>query len=223
MLVNPTNAGSDLLLALAVSKPKAAPGKSPSIGNPLFAGLGVSLAPGVSDALLRIAEIVNGRAAAQKAAAIDSVDPGGYVRSRLMSLDELPAGHADRLKAFGADGAVRRVAPEISQAEFENLVMDFVADSYSRFEGFDEAIANGTLTIRKARDVPELGFETVLYDMYKDGNHFGGAGWSAVDSEARLEARKNGIMHALGSINGHDYVVTWAMPWEAHNAWLGTL
>lgn len=145
------------------------------------------LSAGVFDALTRISETA--RAAAR--------------------LADLPSDHADKLKSFGADTALRAAKPVMDDAQFQSTVMSYIQESWSGLEGFDEALANGTVKIERAADVAGLGYETIQYDMFKNGSQIGSAGWDTIDRSFYDAQTAKGVRQGLGSINGQDYYVTW--------------
>lgn len=185
--LSPT-AATALKLISAVTGNNATAAKTVPTVNPISAR---SLSPSVSDALLKIGEIVNDQTP--------------------KALADLPAIHAAKLRALGADAAVRVTPSPVSDDEFSAMVLAHGKQHWSDLEGFSEALANGTLKIQRASDVPELGLGHVQYDLYKDGNQFGGAGFGSGDfnKSLYLEIQAQGIRQATGSINGHDFYVTW--------------
>lgn len=91
------------------------------------------------------------------------------------------------------------------------MVLAHGKENWTGLDGFSEALANGTLKIQRASDVPELGLGHVRYDLYRDGNMIGGTGFGAgtFNRSLYLEIQAQGIRQATGSINGHDFYVTW--------------
>jgi len=144
------------------------------------------LGPGVSDALSRIGQTTVGT-----------------------RLDDLPSDHAARLRAYGVDTAIRVPKPSVSDEEFQSRVMSEIEESWAGLDGFSEALANGTVKINRASDVPELGYETIQYDIYKDGHIFGGTGWSTFNRSYYDAQVAAGVRQGVGSIDGLDYYVTW--------------
>lgn len=136
---------------------------------------------------------------------------------------QLPADKVKWLKSFGADAWVVNEKPQISDAEFQKLILDNMLKSGSaKLTGFSEALENGSLKIQRASEVPEIGYKSYNVTLYKGGQQFGGAGFDTANTKYLMELRKSGTFAALGTINGNDYVVTWAMPWEADNFLLRT-
>jgi len=203
---------SSALAALKAIKPLGATKDpaTPMPSHPSDPTTKVRLSPRVSDALLKIGQIVTGQKASEVAALVGTND-GGYSYSRMMDLSELPDADARKLRGMGADAAVRIDATPISQDAFEKLVLSQIGESYKSKEGFSEALANGTLKIQKAESVPELGLGSVRYNLYKDGSMIGGAGWGAdtFNKDLYMQRHAEGINQATGSINGHSWYVTW--------------
>ncbi|PSJ56234.1 hypothetical protein C7I85_24960 [Mesorhizobium soli] len=133
------------------------------------------------------------------------------MRGPLTKLTDLPAADAEKLRALGADAAVKVTAPDISDDAFRAMMLEYGKQHWTGLEGFSEALANGTLKIQRASDVPELGLSHVQYDLYKDGNMVGGAffGSGNFNKDLYLQIQAQGIRQATGSINGYDYYVTW--------------
>lgn len=179
------------------AKPKAAAALDPISAR--------SLSPSVSDALLKIAEILNG----QKSAVPTTND--GYLRGPLTKLSDLPASDARKLRGLGADAAVEVTAPPISDGAFRALVFEFGKGLWTGLAGFNDALANGTLRIQRASEVPELGLGHVRYDFYNNGNMIGGGGWGkdGFNKDLYLQIQAQGVRQATGSIDGYDYYVTW--------------
>jgi hypothetical protein len=124
-------------------------------------------------------------------------------------LADLPPEHADKLKSFGADTAIRTAKPVMNDAEFQSTVMSHISESWTGLEGFDAALANGTVKIARAADVAGLGYETIQYDMFKNGSQIGSAGWDTIDRSFYDAQTAKGVRQGIGSINGQDYYVTW--------------
>ncbi|MBN9234557.1 MULTISPECIES: hypothetical protein [Phyllobacteriaceae] len=166
-----------------------------------------SLSPTVSDALLKIQQLVSG-----------SAQESGNLAKAIVSAEK-----AKWLQSLGADSWVVKDQPQLGDAELREQVMANAAQNgTARLAGFSEALANGTLKIQRASEIPELGYRTVQVDLYSGGNKIGGAGYSEFNKDYWLAQRQAGTFLGLGSINGTDYVMSWAMPWEADNASLGT-
>lgn len=151
------------------------------------AGIRPRLSAGVFDALTKIADTA--RAAAK--------------------LSDLPSDHAEKLKSFGADSGQRVAKPVMSDRDFQSAVLLHITESWSGLEGFDAALANGTVKIERAADVAGLGYETIQYDMFKGGDRIGSAGWDTIDRGFYDAQAAKGVRQGLGSLNGQDYYVTW--------------
>ncbi|TPI34613.1 hypothetical protein FJW08_03265 [Mesorhizobium sp. B3-2-1] len=198
------------VLSLISAKQSHATGAKTAPGlNPLSAR---SMSPAVSDAILRIQDLVKG----QQATKPQSSDGGmvGYSQGRITKISDLPAAHAEKVKALGADAVVQMKAPQISDEAFQAMMLEHSKANFADLPGFNEAAANGTLKIQRASDVPELGLGSVQYTLYKDGQMIGGAGFSAgtFNKSLYLDIQSQGVRQATGSINGQDYYVTWADP-----------
>lgn len=142
--------------------------------------------------------------------------PAALVRQEVARSTGMPADKVVWLESFGADTWVLRDPMAMDEAEFKRQVLDsLVKSGTAKLEGFAEARDNGTLTIHHASEMPELGYKSFQVTLYKDGAVVGGAGFSTTNAEHRLELRRSGIFAATGAVEGNDYVVTWAMPWEA--------
>ncbi|MHC2622923.1 hypothetical protein ACVIW2_004955 [Bradyrhizobium huanghuaihaiense] len=214
--INSVGATALTILKAANAQTVAEPEASPINVIPHVNAVSSRLAPGVSDALLKIDALVNGKAAAAKGgssaggAVTLSRAREGLVESRMMKLSELPADQAQYLARFGADAAVRVDGVELSQADFEQTVLQFGMESWKDLPGFNDALANGTLKIQRASDVPEIGYESFDYDIYSGGNLLGGVGWGGINNKKLyFEIQAQGIRQAFGSIHGQEFYVTW--------------
>ena len=209
--INSFGATALTVLKAASAQMAAEPEASPVSVIPHVNALSSRLAPGVADALLKINALVNGKIAAANGAgsAGGVIAREGYVESPMMKLSELPRDQAEYLKRFGADAAVRIEGVELSDADFEQTILQFGMESWKDLPGFNDALANGTLKIQRASDVPEL-YESFQYDLYSGGNYFGGVGWGGINNKKLyLEIQAQGIRQALGSIRGQEFYVTW--------------
>lgn len=226
--INPVGATALTILKAANAQAAATPETGAVSIIPHVNALSSRLAPGVSDALLKIDELINGKAAAAKggSAAGETLSATrarlGYVESPMTKLSDLPADQAQYLKGFGADAVVRIEGGYLSDAAFKQMVLQYAMGegNWSSLPGFSEALANGTLKIQRASDVPELGYKSNLYDLYSGGNLIGGVsfGSSTFNKKLYLEIQAQGIRQATGSINGQDYYVTWSDPSLAKSA-----
>lgn len=147
---------------------------------------GIRFSPSVSDAIMKIGQII------------------GAAR-----LADLPAEHAQRLEALGADAAERVAKPVVSDAEFQSMVFSSIKDSWKGLEGFSEALASGSVKIQRASDVKGLGYESVQYNLFRDGSQFGHAGWDTINRSYYDAVAATGVHQGIGSVNGLDYYVTW--------------
>jgi hypothetical protein len=217
--INSVGATALTILKAANVQTAAEPESSPASVIPHVNALSSRLAPRVSDALLKIDALINGKDVlvnAKTAAANAGNSAGGviaregFVASPMMKLSELPKDQAEYLKRFGADAAVRIEGVELSDADFERTVLQFGMESWKDLPGFNDALANGTLKIQRASDVPEIGYESFQYDLYSGGNYFGGVGWSGINNKKLyFEIQAQGIRQAFGSIRGQEFYVTW--------------
>lgn len=186
MQVSAVSATALTALQLIAPKDDAVPSRK-TIGSAADPSTGVRLSPSVSDAIMKIGQIV------------------GAAR-----LADLPAEHARRLKALGADAAERVAKPVVSDAEFQSRVLAFVKETgMASVEGFSEALANGTLRIQRASDVKGLGYESIQYKLYSGGNMIGGAGWDTINREFYDAVAATGVRQGLGTVEGLDYYMTW--------------
>ncbi len=211
--INSVGATALTILKAANAQTVAEPEASPVSVIPHINAASSRLAPGVADALLKIDALVKGKAAAANApesASAASVSQG-YTASGMMKLSELPAYQAQYLEKFGADAVVRFDPVEVSDADFQQMVLQYGQENWTDLPGFNEALANGTLKIQRASDVPELGIETVQYAIYSGGNSLGGVmfGASPFNSKLYYEIQAQGIRQAYGAINDQQFYVTW--------------
>lgn len=189
-MVTVNTSASAALAVLQILTPRTgmdAVAKAPAQAATSAASARPRLSAGVFDALTKVSETA--RAAAR--------------------LADLPPDHADKLKSFGADTAIRTAKPVLNDAEFQAAVMSHIQESWSGLEGFDEALANGTVKIERAADVAGLGYETIQYDMFKSGSRIGSAGWDTIDRSFYDAQAAKGVRQGIGSIAGQDYYVTW--------------
>jgi hypothetical protein len=204
------------ILKAANAQTATGPEKSPVSVVPHVNAASSRLVPAVADALLKISALVNGKTVASNGAdsIAANIAPEGYVASPMTKLSELPAYQAQDLAKFGADAVVRIDAVAVSDAEFKQMVLQYGQENWTDLAGFNEALANGTLKIQRASDVPELGIESVQYAIYSGGNYTGSVGFgsSPFNSKLYYEIQAQGIRQAYGSINGQQFYVTWSDP-----------
>lgn len=184
MQVNAVSATTLTALQLIVPKDAAPAKKSPGVAADPNSG--VKLSPSVSDAIMKIGQIIGAA-----------------------KLADLPAEHAQRLRALGADSAVRVAKPEVSDAEFQARVLAFVKDDMASLKGFSEALANGTLKIQRASNVKGLGYESIQYQLFRDGNMIGGAGWDTINRQFYDAVAATGVHQNVGTVEGLDFYMTW--------------
>lgn len=160
------------------------------------------LSAAVADAVLRLKEIPT---AAQAKAGIAT---------------GIPVDRVTWLKSLGADAWVVREPPVMADAQFNHQVRDSLVKSGSaKLAGFTEANENGSLKIQRAEEMPELGYKSYQVTLYKSGSVIGGVGFSTINADYRESLRESGIYAATGSVEGNDYVATWAMPPNAEDAY----
>lgn len=118
---------------------------------------------------------------------------------------------AARLKAFGADAAVLNPAmPELDDTAFNDIVTRYIKKEFTEVPGFADAMAAGTLVIRRASDVPEFNFGENNYSLYKDGYMIGGAGFGKPFNQALYDqVAATGVQQAFGGIMGANFYITW--------------
>jgi hypothetical protein len=214
--INSVGATALTILKAANAQTAAEPEASPVRVIPHVNAASSRLAPSVADALLKINALVNGKTAAAtgRNPAGGVIAREGYVESRMMKLSELPAYQAQYLAKFGADAAVRIDAVAVSDADFKQMVLQYGQENWTDLAGFNEALANGTLKIQRASDVPELGIGSVQYALYSGGNYTGSVGFgsSPFNSKLYYQIQAQGIRQAYGSIDGQQFYVTWSDP-----------
>lgn len=116
---------------------------------------------------------------------------------------------ADLTARLGADSASARPQSQLEGAAFEDKVMSWLSRIYADDEGFQQAVANGTLKVQRAVDVEALGFRSYIVDVQKNGNHLGSAGAVTVNKQYLSDLRASGGNHIVGTAEGQDYYVTW--------------
>lgn len=211
--------GSPLLGALAALN-ALAPGQvqadvvMPQTMDSSNALTGVSrmrLSSAASDALLKYSDYASAAKTAATPATV-SIEPAHADKSAAHP-SGIPADKVAWLNSFGADSWAVREPPRMDDAAFEKQVLDtMIRNGSAKLAGFSDALANGTLQVQRAADMPELGFKSYQISLYKDGIECGGAGFSVCNTDHRMEMGANGIHAGTGSVDGNDYVVTWPMP-----------
>lgn len=118
---------------------------------------------------------------------------------------------AARLKSFGADAAVLNPQmPELDDAAFNDIVTRNIKKEFAEVPGFADAMAAGTVVIRRASDLPEFNFGMKSFTFYRDGNMIGGGGWGKPFNLALYDqVAATGVQQAFGGAMGADYYVTW--------------
>jgi hypothetical protein len=160
------------------------------------------LSASVADAVLRLKEIP---AATQAKAGIAT---------------SIPVDRVTWLKSLGADSWAVREPPAIDDMQFNQQVhASLVKSGSAKLAGFTEASENGSLKIQRAEELPELGYKSFQVTLYKSGSVIGGVGFSTINADYRESLRDSGIYAATGSVEGNDYVATWAMPPDAEDAY----
>lgn len=185
--INSTASTALAILKRAQPKDQIIPQPKPITTEPLKPASQARFAPGVADAILNLS-----------------------LQANPTKLSDLPPEHAERLRQFGIDAAIRTPKPVVSDAEFQSIVMAHLSEPGGEtIEGYREAIANGTVKIQRASDVEGLGYESIQYNLFKDGYLFGGAGWGTANMEFYNAQAAAGVRQGTGSINGLDYYITW--------------
>jgi hypothetical protein len=193
-------------------QPASVPADRPS-GNALTGVSRLSLSSAASDALLRFGSLSVGARAASAPARVD-VDAAPASTPSSSSDTGIPAARLAWLDSLGADRWELRTPAAIDDAEFEQQVLESLYKAGSaKLAGFTEARANGTLNIRRAADMPELGYKSFQVTLYKNGEAYGGVGFSVCNTDHWMALRESGIYAGTGTVAGNDYVATWPMAW----------
>jgi hypothetical protein len=126
-------------------------------GNALTGVSRLMLSPGASDALLRF----SARAPATNSAHTLARSSFSPANPPAASRDGIPADKLAWLDSLGADRWEVRQPPAIDEAAFQSQVLDNLRKNGSaKLDGFAQAHANGSLTIQRATDMPELGYKS---------------------------------------------------------------
>ncbi|GAB1582639.1 hypothetical protein [Phyllobacterium phragmitis] len=186
--INATAPSALAVLQRAQTKPQIETGLKPLQAEVFDPTPKVRFGPGVADAILNVSE-----------------------QAKPTKLSDLPPEHAEYLRRFGVDAAIRWQPPVVSDEEFQSLVMNFIKENWGNSDRLDlrEALTSSTLKIQRASDVEGLRAETIQYDLFKDGHIFGGAGWGTINMEFYNAQAAAGVRQSTGSINGLDYYITW--------------
>ena len=203
----------------AVTTGQVQPAAAPAVahtGNALTGASRLMLSSAASDALLRF----SGREAAAMGAEMARAPLDTIASNRPSGVaDNIPPERLAWLNSLGADRWEVREPATIDDAEFETRVLESLyRNGSAKLSGFAEARDNGSLTIQRAADVPELGYKSFQVTLYKDDEVYGGVGFSVCNSEAWMALRESGTYAGTGSVAGVDYVVTWPMPLSADDS-----
>jgi hypothetical protein len=162
------------------------------------------LAPSAADAVLGLNTIAPKTQAVAAAAASDA-----YAR------ESIPAEKIDWLNSLGADAWSPRKPASLDDAAFEQQALARMNRSgTSKLPGFAEARENGTLKVRRASEMPELGYRSYQLTLYREGAEFGGAAFNTIDADRWMALRQSGTFAATGSVDGNDYIATWPLAWN---------
>ncbi|WP_011582650.1 MULTISPECIES: hypothetical protein [Chelativorans] len=153
-----------------------------------------SLSPTTADAILRIKELVSSSTGA----------PNGA-----LSLSELPATHADKLRGYG-DSFVRLDEKGVDQATFEKMVFNLLQENHSDDPTFLAAVKNGNLTISRPSEVAGLGEGSVTYAAYSNGQYTGSVGFSHINKDFYLFQEGKGLTQIFGY---HELVGSFYVTW----------
>lgn len=132
------------------------------------------------------------------------------VRSTDISEKEL-----EMLGQFG-DSYVRLDTPQLAQPEFEQFIRYFTNNysdlSHSAYDGYEEALAAGTVKFQRSADLPEIGWKASGYEFSKDGNVVGTVVKNTLNRDALEALQATGQKVVYGSAYGQDYIITWPDP-----------
>jgi hypothetical protein len=199
------------LAALQALTPPPSQSRSASAAQaPAQIQMGISrtvLSPSAGDALIGL------NVRAPNAAAPASKFSEAFARAGI------PAEKAAWLETLGADNWALHRPAALDDAAFEKQALSSMSRSgTSKLPGFAEALADGTLRIQRATDMPELGYKSFQLVLFKDGAEFGGAGFGTMNNDRWTELRRSGTFAATGSVRGNDYVATWPLAWNGDDA-----
>lgn len=122
---------------------------------------------------------------------------------------------AQVMRATGAATARLEVRPELSDDDFRSLVMENLMANHGDEPGFQMALRDGTLSIQRFEEVPELRLGRLLeYDLYdRDGNMLGGGASSLrpenVNQALYDERTRAGLAQTVGVQMGYDFYASW--------------
>ncbi|MEO8650670.1 MAG: hypothetical protein ABI391_00105 [Hyphomicrobiaceae bacterium] len=186
-------------------------------GNALTGASRMRLSSSASDALLKFSDYATGAKGAASPTTV-LIEPARTDQGAAHP-SGIPADKVAWLDSLGADSWAVREPPQMDDAAFKTQVLDgLFRNGSAKLAGFNEALGNGTLTVDRSADVPELGYKSFQVTLYKEGKECGGAGFSVCNTDHWMEMRASGIYAGTGSVDGNDYVVTWPMPYESASA-----
>ena len=132
------------------------------------------------------------------------------------SLDMFAPEDAVRIANSGADAAIEVPAIRLDKVVFDDLVGTWAKDNLKDQPGFAAALADGTLMIRQASEVPEFNYVEKSFAFFKDGNMIGGGGWGGPFNQTLYDqVAATGVQQAFGSVMGQGFYMTW--PGHARN------
>lgn len=178
------------------------------------------ISPGVSDAISRIKELIGGlssSSATNNAALAAKVAEASA--QTIVSSTGIPDDQIARFKGLGADAWVVDAKPAQKSIAAITLYLTQTMQEASTepfykpvSDDFFAALKNGTLTVKYASDVPEMGLSTVNVTLYKNGSSFGSAGYGTGNQAYMNQLYKSGIYASGGTLDGTDFVVMFAAP-----------
>lgn len=187
----------------------------------VMTGLSSPLSPGVTGELMKVAQagdkaslLYNRRAEYERDHGHPLFNQVAKLQFSIRSL-EIPPEEQEHLSG-AADTYVRLSTPQLEQREFEELVLLYHEKmgslDHPNYEGYEEALANGTLKIQRAIDVEGLDYDRYAYDKYRDGHLIGFQGWGHFNRDYLESVEEQGQQAVLGSIWGQRFFVTWPDP-----------
>lgn len=187
----------------------------------VMTGLSSPLSPGVTGELMKVAQagdkaslLYNRRAEFERDHGHPLFNQVAKLQFSIRSL-EIPSEEQEHLSG-AADTYVRLSTPKLEQREFEEVVLLYHEKmgglDHPRYDGFEEALANGTLKIQRASEVEGLDFAIYAYDKYRDDHLVGFQGWGHFNRDHLKSVEAQGMKWSLGDLWGQDYFVTWPDP-----------
>lgn len=133
--------------------------------------------------------------------------------ARLASNSDISAA----MRSTGADTVVIRESRDISEQEFQTLIMDLLKDHYADDAGFQKALKEGAVTIKRPEDVPEFRIGKLIeYGLYKDGFSQGGGimhdQTNKFNQEAYDAIGRTGVHQTAGSRYAYQFYASWPDP-----------